>query len=138
MLHFKNGVSVPFEVRPSLAAQSPLLSNMFLLHLVSSRGSLCACSAAKLCLTLCNPMDCSPAGSPVYGIFQARILEWVAISFSWGSFQPRDQTRTSCASCIAGGVLTTVPPSKPNEKQHREVIRSTLEPHSLGSDSASC
>ena len=39
--------------------------------------------AAQLCLTLCNPMDfCSPAGSSVHGILQARILQWVAISFS--------------------------------------------------------
>ena len=42
------------------------------------------------CPTLCDPMDCSPLGSSVHGIFQARILEWVAISFSRGSFQPRD------------------------------------------------
>ena len=44
------------------------------------------------CLTLCNPMDCSPPGSSVHGVFQARILEWVAISSSRGSSQPRDQT----------------------------------------------
>ena len=37
------------------------------------------------CLTLCDPMDCSPPGSSVHGIPQARILEWVAISFSRGS-----------------------------------------------------
>ena len=37
---------------------------------------------AQLCLTLFNPMDCSPPGSSVHGIFQARKLEWVAISFS--------------------------------------------------------
>ena len=37
---------------------------------------------AQLCLTLCDPMDCSPPGSFVHGILQARILEWVAISFS--------------------------------------------------------
>ena len=41
-------------------------------------------------LTPCNPMDCSPPGSSVHGIFQARILEWVATSFSRGSSQPRD------------------------------------------------
>ena len=41
------------------------------------------------CLTLCNPIDCSPPGSSVPGILQARILEWVAISFSRGSSQPR-------------------------------------------------
>ena len=40
------------------------------------------CSFAWLCLTLCDPMDCSPTGSSVHGIFQARTLEWVAISFS--------------------------------------------------------
>ena len=41
------------------------------------------------CPTLCNPIDCSPQGSPVHGILQARILEWVAISFK-GSSQLRD------------------------------------------------
>ena len=47
------------------------------------------------CLTLCDPMDCSLPGSSVHGIFQARILEWVAISFSRGSSRPRDWTRVS-------------------------------------------
>ena len=41
--------------------------------------------AAQLCLTLCNPMDCSPPGSSVHGISQARMLKWVAIHFSRGS-----------------------------------------------------
>ena len=44
---------------------------------------------------LCFPMDCSLPGSSVHGIFQARVLEWVAISFSRGSSQPRDLTRVS-------------------------------------------
>ena len=47
---------------------------------------------AQSCLTLCNPMNCSLPGSSVHGIFRARILEWVAISFSRGSSQPRDRT----------------------------------------------
>ena len=51
---------------------------------------------AQLCLTLCDSMDCSLSGSFVHGIFHARILEWVAISFSRGSFWPRDQTHISC------------------------------------------
>ena len=53
-------------------------------------------SVTKLCQTLCNPMDCSLPGSSVHGIFQARILEWVAISSSRGSSQLRDQTHVSC------------------------------------------
>ena len=49
---------------------------------VRSRESVSACSVPQSCLTLCDPMDCSPSGSFVHGILQARILEWVAMSFS--------------------------------------------------------
>ena len=49
----------------------------------------------QLYLTLCYPMDCSPPGSSVHGIFQARILEWVAISFSRRSSRPRDRNWVS-------------------------------------------
>ena len=68
----------------------------------------------QLCLILCDPMDCSLVGSSAHGIVQARILEWVAMSFSRGSSQPRDRTCVSCVSCIGGWVLyhctTTVEP----------------------------
>ena len=47
------------------------------------------------CLTVCDPMDCSPPGSSDHGILPARILEWVAMSFSRGSSQPRDRTQVS-------------------------------------------
>ena len=47
------------------------------------------------CPTLCDPMDCSPPGSSIHGIFQARVLEWVAISCSRGSSWPRDRTWVS-------------------------------------------
>ena len=50
---------------------------------------------AYLCPSLCGPMDCSLPGCSVHRIFQARILEWVAFSFSRGSFQPRDWTQVS-------------------------------------------
>ena len=50
---------------------------------------------ALSCLTLCDPMDCSLPGSSVHGIFQARVLEWVAISFSRQSSRPRDRTQVS-------------------------------------------
>ena len=50
---------------------------------------------AQSCRTLCAPMDCSLPGSSVRGIVPARVLDWVAISFSRGSSQPRDRTRVS-------------------------------------------
>ena len=61
------------------------------------------CLVAQSCLTLCNPMDCSPPGSSVHGMLQARMLAWAAISFSRGSSWPRDPTR---ASCTAGRLFT--------------------------------
>ena len=63
------------------------------------------CMFAQLCLTLCNPMDCSLRGSSVHGILQAGILECVAILSSRGSSQPRDGTHISCISCIGRGIL---------------------------------
>ena len=56
------------------------------------------CVCAQSCPTLCNPMDCSPPGSSVRGIFQARIMKWVFISYSRGYFQLRDRT---CIPCIS-------------------------------------
>ncbi|CAI9162084.1 unnamed protein product [Rangifer tarandus platyrhynchus] len=60
--------------------------------------------------TLCNPVDCSLPASSVHGIFQARILWWVAISPSTGTSRLRDRT---CISCLAGRFFTTDPPGKP-------------------------
>ena len=51
---------------------------------------------SESCPTFCDRMDCSPPGSSVHWIFQARILEWVAISFSRGSSWPRDRTQVYC------------------------------------------
>ena len=72
---------------------------IFLCLLESEKWSV----VTQLCPTLCDPMHCSLPGSSIHGIFQARILEWVAISFSKGSCRPRDQT---CASRIASRLLT--------------------------------
>ena len=58
---------------------------------------------AQSCLTLCDPMDCGPPDSSVRGILQARILEWIAIPFSRGSYRHRDWT---WVSCIAGRFFT--------------------------------
>ena len=61
----------------------------------------CSCNlVTQSCLTLCDPMDCSPPGSSVRGSLQARILEWVAMPSSRGSSRPRDRTQVSYVSCI--------------------------------------
>ena len=67
-----------------------------------SAWSVCVC-VAQACPTLCDPTDCSPPGFSVHEILQARILEWIAIPFSRGTSQPRDQT---LVSCIAGRFFT--------------------------------
>ena len=79
----------PMDKKMSLSQQA---------HRPWSSGDSCCCLVAKSCLTLCNPMDCSPPGSSVHGISQARVLVWVAISFSRGSSQPRDRTQVSYIS----------------------------------------
>ena len=76
----------------------------------------CCCLFAQLCVTLCDPMNCSPPGSSVHGIFQARILKWVAISFSRGSSLHKDQT---WVSCNAGGFFIAEPPGKPWKALHQ-------------------
>jgi len=81
---------------------------------------VCACT--QLRLSLCNAMNCSPLGSSVHGILQAKILEWVAIPFSRGSYWPRAITHISC---VAGGFFTTVPPGKPSPHLHTGVQWST-------------
>ena len=65
------------------------------------------------CLTLCDPTDCSSLGSSIHGTSQARILEWIAIPFSRGSFWPRCRTRVSYVSCIADGFFITKPLGSP-------------------------
>ena len=68
----------------------------------------------QLCPTLGHPMDCRPPGSPIHGIFQERILEWVAIPSSRGSSWPRDWTNVSlCLLHWQAGSLPTEPPRKP-------------------------
>ena len=67
-------------------------------------------SVAQSCPTLCNLMDCSPPGSSVHRILQARILEWVATPFSRGSSQCRDQTQSHA---LQADSLPSEPPGKP-------------------------
>ena len=64
-------------------------------HYLISQDKVKWSEVAQLCLALCDPMDCSLPGSSVHGIFQAIVLEWIAISFCRGSSRPRDWTRVS-------------------------------------------
>ena len=86
----------------SLKKNSSIHSVQFSRSVVSDSATLwiaarqASLSTAKSCPILCNPTDCSPPGSSVHGSLQARIPEWVSISFSRGSSWPRDQTWISC------------------------------------------
>ena len=64
-------------------------------------------------------MNFSPPGSSIRGISQTRILEWVTVSFSRGSSQPRDQTHVSC---MAGRFFTNEPLGKPSIKNRKDII----------------
>ena len=81
------------------------------------------CSGIQSCLTLCDSMDCSPPVSSVHGIIQARILTWVAIPFSRGSSQPRNQTPVSC---IGGRFFTICTTREALVSVYGSVIRSEL------------
>ena len=76
--------------------------------------------SCQLCPTLCNPMDCSPPGSSVHGILQARILEWVAMPSSRGSSQPGTEPKSLNSLALAGGFFTTSrhPGSSQKTREH--------------------
>ena len=74
-------------------SQGTLSLGQFRSHVEARSGCLLKyviCVHVQSCLTLCNPMDCSPPTSSVHGVLQARTLEWVAMSFTMGSSLPRD------------------------------------------------
>ena len=100
--HLTNGKMKPRKVK-WLCWYLSLAKPGSLVLLGISSPLCCVCLLGHSCPTLCNPMHCSPPDSAVHGIFQARILEWVAISSSRGSAQPRDHTQISCT---AGGFFT--------------------------------
>ena len=105
--------------KPSVEAQSksPLTFRVSAMAHIGATGFLpvppSVCELVlQSCLTLRNPMDCSPPGSSVHGILQARIREWIAIPFSRGSFRPRDRTRVSCLPHRQAGSLPLAPLEK--------------------------
>ena len=138
-IHFYSGNTLPSKIRQgevvslvavgggrtlceSCSYQPP--SVQFPRHSCTQRMTSCCCLLllfTKLCPSLCNPMDCSPPGFSVYGIFQARILERVAIPFSSGSSRSRDWTHISC-QCLAGRFFTTEPPVDGNKWQMNPIL----------------
>ena len=92
------------------------------------RKATCEASpVTQSCLTLCNPMDCSLPGSSVHGIFQAGVLEWVAISFSRRSSQPKDWTQVSCAvgRCFTIWATREVQKTEKSLQIKRQICRKT-------------
>ena len=85
------------------------------LHIQASSQASESLPACLVVSDSLQPLHCSLPGSPVHEIFQARILEWVDISFFRGSSWPRDWTSVSCISRIAGRFFTTVPSGKPKQ-----------------------
>ena len=71
----------------------------------SWKDHVCVCSVAQSCLTLCDPLNCSPPGFSIHGVFQARILKRVAVSSSRGFSWPKDWTQVSCVSCIGRQII---------------------------------
>ena len=114
-LVYSNNTIAQVWIIPRGTSGVTLVVFMSVLCVHSYRGSgdfCCFCSVAQSCLSLCDPVDSSPPGSSVHGLSQAGgILEWVAISFSRRSSQPRDQTRISI---LSGGFFITLPPGKPS------------------------
>ena len=98
-LHFSSHCSLSGSLQ-RCSGSHPHLSSILQ---ASSLTCVCVCH-----VQLCDPMDCSLPGSSIHGIFQARILEWVAISFARASSRPRDWTCVSCISCIGRWVLYQV------------------------------
>ena len=80
---------------PGIKPRSPALQAEALTSEQPGKPILWHAKSLQLCPTLCDPVDCILSGSSIHGIFQAGVLEWIAIAFSRGSFKPRDQTQVT-------------------------------------------
>ena len=93
-------------------AYSPLQMLLLLLFSLCFYSECMYFKLLQLCVTLCDPMDCSPPGSSVQGILQARILEWVVMPFSRGSSQQRDGTQSPVSPALQEDSLPLVLPGE--------------------------
>ena len=110
------GISCPLRHIIRLFLAKILLRQCHYPHFVDIFGtSVCVCvcecvcvweRVTQLCPTFCDPMNCSPPGSSVHGILEARILEWVAMPFSRGSSWPTGDPGLTRVSCVAGRFFT--------------------------------
>ena len=127
MLWEQEIAGIPFlhPISPSPASATPwaapytLSSPLYQTHISLANQALFitawSAKSIHLCSTLCDPKDCSPPGSSVHKILQARILEWIAIPFPRRSSRPRDQTHISlCFLHRQAGSLPIAPPGKPS------------------------
>ena len=80
---------------------------------LSENKPLCVNECLLMSNSVCDLMDCSPPGSPVHGLSQTRILDWVSISFSRGSSPPRIKLKSPVSPALASEFFTTAPPGKP-------------------------
>ena len=87
----RNISNLKYADNTTLMAESEEELQSFLMK-VKEESETCVCLVIRSCPTLCNSIDCSQSGSSVHGMSQARILEWVSISFSRRPSPPRDQT----------------------------------------------
>ena len=92
-------------IRTSSLMSPALAGGFFTTSATWEEPAAAAAKSLQSCPTLCDPMDHRLPGSSVHGILQAKMLEWVAMSTSRQSFQPRDQNRISYVSCIGRRVL---------------------------------
>ena len=123
ILNFKNINSHIFDLYNKIISKEIKYDKIHIYSYIDNHMPSCVCNVIKIkveykgrvytysnscdqfCPTLCSLIDYSLPGTSVHGLVQARILEWIAISSSRGSSQPRDQTRVSCVSCIGRQIL---------------------------------
>ena len=129
------------SLHPTWFPMVPQQPNRFHLSacLDSSVTKQMSCMCAKLlqlCPTLCNPMDPSPSGSSIYGILQARILQWIAISSSRGIFLT--QGLNPCLLCLLHWKVDSLPLMPPGKLKgvfcvvlSCSVVSDSLQPHGL-------
>ena len=101
------GKSLNLNIVPFILFYAPLYSTVLGTLFLCVCGMCVGAKSLQLCPTLCSPMDCSPPGTSVHGILQARILVWVAMPSSRRSSRPKVKSTSLMSPALAGGFYTT-------------------------------